>query len=133
MQWDDSDNAGFTTGKPHLKVVGNYKSVNVKKQQADDNSVLSMYKRLIQLRLNSDLKDTLIYGLFALVQENHPDIFAYRRFTETDEVVLIANFRDKNVIFDFEYEKYDRICSNVENSGCEFLPYEFRILRAKGV
>jgi glycosidase len=133
MQWDDSENAGFTTGKPHLKTVGNYKTINVKKQQMDENSVLSMYKRLIQLRLNSDLKDALIYGKFRLIQKEHPDIFAYRRYVDTDEVVIIANFRDTNITFDFEYEKYDCVCSNYENKGSDFLPYEFRILRAKGV
>jgi glycosidase len=132
MQWDDSKNAGFTTGKPHLKVVGNYKSINVKKQQADENSVLSMYKRLIQLRLNSDLKEVLIYGKFRLIQEDHPDIFAYCRYVDTDEVVIIANFRDTNVTFDFEYEKYELICSNYVNIGSDYLPYEFRVLKAKG-
>jgi glycosidase len=132
MQWDDSENAGFTTGKPHLKVVGNYKSINVKVQQADENSVLSMYKRLIQLRLHSDLKDVLIYGSFALVEENHPNIFAYRRFDDHNEVVVIANFRDTNVEFVFDFDRYDCVCSNVKNVNSEFLPYEFRILRAKG-
>jgi glycosidase len=133
MQWDDSENAGFTTGKPHLKAVGNYKKINVRNQENDDQSVLSMYKRLIQLRLHSDLKDVLIYGKFELIQEEHPDVFAYRRFDEKDEVVVIANFRDRNVIFEINHDSYDIVCQNVENSGGEFLPYEFRIFRAKGV
>jgi glycosidase len=133
MQWDDSENAGFTTGIPHLRTVGNYKTINVKNQQMDENSVLSMYKRLIQFRLNSDLKEVLIYGKFRLIQEDHPDIFAYCRYVDTDEVVIIANFRDTNVTFDFEYVKYELVCSNYENIGSDYLPYEFRVLRAKGV
>jgi glycosidase len=133
MQWDDSENAGFTSGVPHLKMVGNYKTINVKNQQMDENSVLSMYKRLIQLRLNSDLKNVLIYGKFRLIQENHPDIFAYSRYDNHNEVVIIANFRDTKVTFEYKYENCECVCSNVENTGSEFLPYEFRILRVKGV
>lgn len=132
MQWDDSEHAGFTTGKPHLKVVGNYKWINVKQQESDDHSVLSMYRRLIRLRLHSDLKEVLIYGKFALVQKEHPDIFAYRRFDEIDEVLVIANFREHTVNFTYETNKYQLVLSNVENTSNEFLPYEFRILRAKG-
>jgi oligo-1,6-glucosidase len=92
-----------------------------------------MYKRLIELRLHSDLKDVLIYGKFELIQEDHPDVFAYRRFDEKYEIIVIANFRDHTVKFDYRHDFYDIVCSNMENGTSEFLPYEFRILKVKGV
>lgn len=41
MQWDDSENAGFTIGEPWLKVNPNYKKINVKAQERDENSILN--------------------------------------------------------------------------------------------
>ena len=50
MQWDASENAGFTTGRPWLKVNPNYKTINVKSQLEDADSVLSYYKKLLSLK-----------------------------------------------------------------------------------
>ncbi len=52
MQWDDSENAGFSEVEPWLPVMDNYQEVNVKKQEKDDNSMLNFQKRLISLRNN---------------------------------------------------------------------------------
>lgn len=46
VQWSAEENAGFTTGKPWLKVNPNYTSINVAAQEKDENSVLSFYKNL---------------------------------------------------------------------------------------
>jgi alpha-glucosidase len=50
MQWDDSTNAGFTTGKPWLPIPDNYKTINVKAEVLNFNSLLNWYKQLIELR-----------------------------------------------------------------------------------
>jgi len=50
MQWDDSENAGFTTDKPWLPVGSDYKERNVISQKNDPHSILTLYKRLIELR-----------------------------------------------------------------------------------
>ncbi|GAB3903171.1 alpha-amylase family glycosyl hydrolase [Larkinella knui] len=50
MQWDASPNAGFTTGKPWLRLAGNFARENVQLQKEDPYSMLSLYKRLIALR-----------------------------------------------------------------------------------
>jgi oligo-1,6-glucosidase len=47
MQWNDSDQAGFTTGVPWIKVNPNYKAINVDEALADPDSVFYYYKKLI--------------------------------------------------------------------------------------
>ena len=50
MQWDSSENAGFTTGKPWLPLMKDFQKVNVANNQQDPNSMFNFYRRLIQLR-----------------------------------------------------------------------------------
>jgi alpha-glucosidase len=50
MQWDNSANAGFTTGKPWLRISKNYQRVNVESQKQDPHSMLSFYRNLVALR-----------------------------------------------------------------------------------
>ena len=50
VQWDSSENAGFTTGKPWFYVNQNYKEINVARQEADPDSLLNFYRKAISLR-----------------------------------------------------------------------------------
>lgn len=50
MQWDDSANAGFTTGTPWIRTTGNYKTINAKACLSDKDSVFYYYQKLIRLR-----------------------------------------------------------------------------------
>ena len=92
MQWDETANASFTSGKPWLKVNPNYKDLNVKRELADETSVLAYYKKLIALRKSKDYKEVLTYGAFVPLFENEPDIFAYERKLDNQSVIILANF-----------------------------------------
>ena len=98
VQWDDSPNAGFTTGTPWIEVNPNYTAINAAAEEKDPDSVLNYYKQMIALR-KSHLG--LIYGSFQLLDEENPQVFAYRRtLAETGENYLIAcNFSDKDAAF----------------------------------
>ncbi len=50
MQWDSTQNAGFTHGKPWLPIADDFKSVNVVAEKSDDRSMLSLHRQLIALR-----------------------------------------------------------------------------------
>ena len=50
MQWDDSENAGFTCGTPWIGVNRNYREINAARQEVDPLSVLYFYRELIALR-----------------------------------------------------------------------------------
>jgi oligo-1,6-glucosidase len=93
FQWDTTQNAGFTTGTPWLKVNPNYTTVNATQQEKDPNSILNYFRKLVQLRKN---EPTLIYGKFELVDENNPAIFAYTRELNSKKLLIILNFTSKN-------------------------------------
>ena len=85
VQWDDSPNAGFTTGTPWIAVSPNYTAINAAAEAKDPGSVLNYYKQMIALR-KSHLG--LVYGSFQPLAEDDPQIFAYRRtLAETGEAL----------------------------------------------
>jgi oligo-1,6-glucosidase len=93
MQWDDTENAGFSRGKPWLGVNRNYRHINYASQKNDPGSVLNFYKALIALRRNSQC---LIYGEFIpLYADNRLMIYQRKLGNETYTVAL--NFSSRTV------------------------------------
>lgn len=92
MQWNNSINAGFTTGKPWFHVNPNYTEINVKQQLNDKFSILSYYKALIQLK-KSDLIYT--YGKFNMVDAENKQVFAYTRTFKNNTVLIVANLTNE--------------------------------------
>lgn len=87
MQWSNEANAGFTEGKPWLKVNPNYTSINVKSQMEDPDSVRSFYKELIALRKNPEYKETVVYGALEPYLEDTHNLMAYYR--KGDKTLLV--------------------------------------------
>ena len=128
MQWDDSENAGFTTGTPWLAFNKNYDKINAKQCLQDENSIFNHYKKLIDIRKNND---TIIYGDYKLLCEDDENIFAYVRELNGDKILVVCNFYDKDVEFkfdgDFNYSKV--LLSNYNDSSkmiekLKLRPYE---------
>ncbi|ATQ59448.1 glucohydrolase [Staphylococcus epidermidis] len=92
MQWNNSINGGFTTGKPWFHVNPNYTEINVKQQLNDKFSILSYYKALIQLK-KSDLIYT--YGKFNMVDAENEHVFAYTRSFKNNTVLIVANLTNE--------------------------------------
>jgi oligo-1,6-glucosidase len=92
FQWDDSPNAGFTNGTPWLKVNPDYSRVNAAIQENDPNSVLNYFRRLVSLRKHNL---TLVYGQYALLDKNNPDVYCYSRNLNNETIIVMLNFRDK--------------------------------------
>ena len=101
MQWDESPGAGFTTGKPWIKVNPNHASINVKEALADPNSVLHYYRRLIRLRRENPI---MVYGTYDLILADHPQIYAFTRTLDNDRLLVILNFSGDTP--DFVLPKY---------------------------
>lgn len=94
VQWDDSENAGFTKGQPWIKINENYKEINVAAQQDDPDSVLSCYKKLFELR--RDIR-VLQCGVFELLAPNDEEVFTFTRRLQNKKLFVSANFTDKEV------------------------------------
>lgn len=94
MQWDDTENAGFTTGTPWLKVNPNYKQINAAAQIHDENSVFSYYKKLIALRKQYPI---IIDGHYDLLLPEDDRIFAYTRTLGREKLLEICNFSQETL------------------------------------
>ena len=94
MQWDDSANAGFTTGTPWIKVNSNYPKVNAKQEISDPDSVFSYYKKLIRLRHENEI---IVYGDYKLLAPENEALFIYTRMLGTQRLMVLCNFTEKEV------------------------------------
>ena len=92
VQWSDSDNAGFTTGTPWLKVNSNYKDINVQNQENDPDSVLNYYRRLVATRKSPEYKEVFTYGVFEPAYEDTEYVMAYYRVSDNQRILVAANF-----------------------------------------
>ena len=141
MQWDETDEAGFTTGVPWMPVNPNYKRINAAAQIGDEDSVYNYYRKLISLRKEYPI---IVNGDFELVGENNADVFAYLRHWKDQILWVACNFTDRmqKIVSPSsnhaEYRKWDVICDNYSPSGdplekgqIELRPYEAVVLLGK--
>jgi len=134
MQWNDQENAGFTHGKPWIKLNPNYKSINVEKSVQDPNSILSYYKKLIWLRKEMPI---IVYGAYAPVLSGHKQIYSYTRELDSQKLLVICNFSKESPTFQLPehitFQQKELLVSNYEvedNSpivSFSLRPYEARV------
>lgn len=123
MQWDETDEAGFTTGVPWMPVNPNYKRINAAAQIGDEDSVYNYYRKLISLRKEYPI---IVNGDFELVGENNADVFAYLRHWKDQILWVACNFTDRmqKIVSPSsnraEYRKWHVICDNYSPSGYPF-------------
>ncbi|QMV43523.1 glycoside hydrolase family 13 protein [Cohnella cholangitidis] len=140
MQWDASDNGGFTTGTPWIETNSNYTTINAELAVQDPQSIFNYYKKLIALRKRHDI---MVYGDYELLLENHDSIYAYTRKLGEEVWLVILNFFKEPVKFELpaqlHHESRELIISNYEVDSKESIasvslrPYEARVYRLQGV
>ncbi|MGY3765261.1 glycoside hydrolase family 13 protein [Vagococcus vulneris] len=96
MQWDDTVNAGFTTGTPWLHVNPNYKEINVKAALSDQQSIFYTYQRLISLRKQHPL---IVWGEYELLEDTADKVFAYKRSYQGQTILVVVNLSDEPQLF----------------------------------
>ncbi len=132
MQWDDTENAGFTTGTPWISVNPNYKEINAKAETSDTDSVFHYYKKLIALRRENPV---MIYGSYEPLLEDSEELFVYTRTLDLEKLLTVCNFSDKEASFTIPYEFVGAGCliSNTENTydkaEITLRPYEAFVLK----
>lgn len=139
MQWDASNMAGFTTAdQTWLGMNPNYHEINVEAQQNDRDSILSFYKKLIQLRKDNPL---FVYGSYELLLANHPKLFVYIRTLGSKKAIVINNFSEAATRFrvpgSVVYKSSELVLYNYDGADKklrkEFTlqPYETRVYKLK--
>ncbi len=130
MQWDDSLNAGFSSGTPWLAVNPNYKTINVAANQKDGNSILSAYQKMIKVRQSHE---ALIKGEIIFLH-SHRDVLAFLRVKENERYLVVINLGAKTVRHrldldgDVLYANYDVFFDHQK----ELRPYEVQVLKLVG-
>lgn len=128
MQWNGQENAGFTTGIPWLPVNPNYTSINAEAALADPDSVFWYYKKLIALRKEYPV---FVEGDFTLLEEEHPQLFVYRRSTKNEQILVVCNFSGTDVSWSLpgEWTTAEMLISNYPDQVQKTLrPWEATIL-----
>ena len=117
-QWDDSPNAGFTTGTPWLKVNPRYPEINLKADRRSPNSIFAYYQKLIAMRKDNP---AMVDGVFEMLLPEHPEVVMYLRRTARQTLLVIANFTDnENKVELPEFvsaHRWSRILTNYEDSA----------------
>lgn len=133
MQWDQSKNAGFTTGQPWLAVASNYPTVNVEAELNNPNGIFAYYKQLIHLRKT---EDALINGTYQGILLDDPKVMAYLRTTETEEILVLSHFYAGEVeveLPDGFNQTAEKMIGNgsaeVVNQSVKLSPYETIVLK----
>ncbi len=136
MQWDDSAEAGFTSGVPWIKVNPNYPTINVQQALADPNSVYHYYRKLIRLRKENPV---IVYGVYDLILDDHPEIYAFTRTLGDDRLLVMLNFTGATPRFDLpghvSFSGHELLIGNYEVDPAEDIqhitlrPYEARVYR----
>ncbi|MEN9608615.1 MAG: Oligo,6-glucosidase, partial [Actinomycetota bacterium] len=125
MLWNDGSNAGFTTGKPWLKVNDNYTEINAEAALADKGSVFWHYRDLIALRHNHDI---VVNGTLDLIWPEHEQLFAYERKLDGKTLTVVANFSDHSVALPSDLPVGDVLVGTAP-TGRELSPWQsFAIL-----
>lgn len=131
MQWDDSENAGFTSGTPWIMVNPNYREINAAQQQRDPDSVLAYYKKLIRLRKEND---NIVYGAYDLLEPESQSLYVYTRTLEEKKLLVVCNFTSREETYSIPepYRDAQILISNYnrKETGDEIIlkPYEALVL-----
>lgn len=131
VQWDNSDQAGFTSGTPWIAVNPNYKEINAKAETKDPNSVFHYYKKLIALRKENPI---MVYGRYEPMLEDSEELFVFTRTLDDKKLLAVCNFTDQDTGFTIPEEFVGSSCliANMEDDYNKAVmtlkPYEAFVL-----
>lgn len=133
-QWDGSANAGFTAGKPWIKVNPRYPEINYERDRASEESIFDYYKKLTKMRREHP---AVIDGDFRFLLYDHPRIVMYLRKCARETLLVVTNFSDDPVKVEIPEElkayKWRRVLTNREETSPslegreEWLPWEAEV------
>ena len=128
VQWDDSENAGFTTGKPWFYVNQNFKEINAAAQEADPNSLLNFYRKAIALRKSLPVvKDGKYRDHFFMSGKR----YVYSRDDGKQKLLVMCSFSKKEIPVrvpaGFDLSKAKLVLQSYPDVKSQLQPYEVRV------
>lgn len=113
MQWDASENAGFSTGTPWLKAGKSYKYINVENEI--QGPIFTFYQDLIRLRKEMPI---ISEGSYKPAFEDSKQVYAFERQFEDQKLLVLNNFYAKEVEIDLPavYQNGQILISNYEDA-----------------
>ncbi len=137
MQWDDTENAGFSTGKPWMYVNPNYTEINVKKALEDKDSIWYFYQKINALRTGNEI---IRNGGYKLYYPKDKNIWSYSRTFNGRTYLVVASYTDKNSDFripeEFRNKKAKVLITNYNDhtvfADRSFRPYEAVVYEIDG-
>ncbi|PLR77460.1 glucohydrolase [Bacillus sp. V3-13] len=99
MQWNQNIHGGFTEGRPWLEVNPRFIEINVEEALLNKESIFYHYQRLISLRKKLDVITT---GDFNLLYKDHPQLFAYERRSNREQLLVMCNFSEHDMMIQDE-------------------------------
>ena len=130
MQWDASENAGFTTGTPWIGIADNYKAINAAAEVDDPDSVRSFYKMLVHLRKTHKV---ISEGKIEFLYPDNADLLAYRRYGAEDgeELLVLCNLTEHDAPYTLPegWADADKLLGNYPDRNDALRPYECVVLK----
>jgi len=128
VQWDNTSNAGFTSGQPWLKVNPNYPAINVANALVDSDSIFYYYQKMLSIRKKHK---TLVYGTYTEYLPNHPAVYFYERTEDDKRYLVLLNFSDvEQTIFGVpDFSNATMLIGNYTTIGDKkrLVPWEARV------
>ncbi len=133
VQWDATENAGFTTGVPWIAVNENHATVNAEAERADEASVFHHYRKLIQLRHDDPI---VRQGTFELILADDPHVYAFTRTLDGEQLLVFGNFTGQERSVSYDLGDVSLVLGNysdalVSDDGLRLRPWEAVVLRAE--
>jgi oligo-1,6-glucosidase len=116
MQWSSDLYAGFSKNTPWFPVNPNYKKINVAANLKDKNSLWHHYQKLIDLRRHSVYKETIVYGTYEMIDQEHEQLYNYLRKSKHETLLVINSFSPKKVSYDVsQYNILETVINNYQD------------------
>ena len=128
MQWDASENAGFTTGTPWIGIADNYKAINAAAQMDAPDSIRSFYKTLVALRKKMPV---ISAGKIEFLYPDNADLLAYRRYDGETELLVLCNLREREIAkpLPVGWTDAEKLLGNYPDTADTLRPYECVVLK----
>lgn len=128
MQWDSTENSGFTTATPWLKINKNHITVNVEGERVKEGSVFSFWQKMIKLRRECE---TLVDGAFKPLYEGKY-VYAFERYLNDKALVSVMNMSSKPKRIPKQLRSLNIAVSSYDEPTTDTLkPFEFRLLERR--